>query len=215
MIYYQGLKLLPNILKSANGLNCTVLGSAPNRRLPENYVDSFIVCVNGSGLGLSRSPDLTVMGAQICLCKTRTCRHTIRNINGRFSERMLWVHPGNMTDYEDRYRDFGFSWSNSETLIAEDRWYLVKQLTGYELPGLAGNDAPSNGALAALMIAATGADKIFLAGFSFATGHFYIDTETPRNHINHDEVIFDWLAKHSLVYSTDIDMHKRFGFSLA
>ncbi len=202
----------PELFKTVQNRHCTVFGSAPGRVLPRNYSETFMVCVNGSGLGLSRHPDLTVMGAQICLGSTRTCRYTIRNINGRYSETMLWVNPGKMADFQDWYRDYGFSWNISETLTAEARQLLVKQLTGYDLPGLQGPAAPSNGALAALLTATGGASRVDLTGFSFSPGHFYISGETVRNHTNHDEVLFRWLSDKFPIYSADPDMCKRFGF---
>lgn len=202
----------PEIFKAVLNRHCTVLGSAPGRILPVNYSNSFLVCVNGSQLGLTRSPDLTVMGAQICRGNTRTCRNTIRNISGRYSERMLWVHPGSLTDFEDRYRDYGFRWQTSEVLTAELRLQLVKSLIGYELPGLSGQAAPSNGALAALLTATGGATRVDLAGFSFQPGHFYISGDTVRNHVIHDSILFKWLAKNSAIYSKDLEMRQNFGF---
>ncbi|GGA75483.1 hypothetical protein GCM10011521_12050 [Arenimonas soli] len=203
---------LPSVFGFVAGRHCTVFGSAPGRLPPTGYARNTIVCVNGSGLGLERHADITVMGAQICRAATRTCRHTLRNLGGRYSERMLWVHPGEMKDFEDRYRDFGFDWRESEVLRSERRRVLVRQLTGYELPGLTGPSAPSNGALAALLTATSGASRIDLCGFSLTSGHFYIADDTVRNHVDHDEYIFDWLSRHAPVHATDAAMRDRFGF---
>lgn len=203
---------VPSIFAIVEGRHCTVFGSAPGRAPPAGYADTTIVCVNGSGLGLVRHADITVMGAQICKAATRTCRHTLRNLDGRYSERMLWVHPGEMKDFEDRYRDFGFSWNESEVISSERRRSLIHQLIGYELPGLAGPSAPSNGALAALLAATSGASRIDLCGFSLAPGHFYISADTVRNHVDHDAVIFDWLSRNAQVYATDAEIRERFGF---
>ncbi len=210
----EGEVAFPEIFHHVRGLHCTVFGSAPGRVLPARYDETLMVCVNGSGFGLSRPADITVMGAQVCQGATRTCRHTIRNINGRSTDRVLWVHPGKMEDFEDWYRDYGFRWSLSETLTAQARRSLVKRLTGYELPGLAGPSAPSNGALAVLLTAAAGASRVDMTGFSFTPGHFYISGETARNHVNHDEVLFRWLAGNAPVFSADAAMRERFGFHL-
>jgi hypothetical protein len=208
----KSLELFSGSVGFVKGRHCTILGSAPSRILPSNYSNTLLITINGSGIGISRNPDLTLIGARICLAKSKTCRFTIRNLNGKYSERVLFVHPGDLEDYQERYRDFGFECGGSQTMTANQRFELVKTLTGYELPGLSGSSAPSNGVLGALLVAAAGASIIDLSGFSLSPGHFYIIGDTVRNHIKHDEVLLQWISENYFVRSNDIEMCKRFGF---
>lgn len=204
--------LVLEIVKFLRNTHCTVFGSSPQRRLPLHYEDTLMICVNGSATGLSRSPDLTIMGAQIVKGSTKTCRHTLRNLNGRHTRRLILVHPGGMTDVEERFRDFGYSWDQVDVITKEQRADLVLAITGHRLTGLAGPHAPSNGVFAALLAAAAGASRIDLCGFSFGGGHFYISGDTPRNHVNVDKEVFGWLARNANVYSTDEAIRAEFGF---
>jgi len=118
-----------------------------------------------------------------------------------------------MTDYAERFRDFGFSWHEQDVLTAEARSVFIQELTGYSSGGLAGPHAHSNGVLALLLAAAAGAARIDMAGFSFTPGHFYIpDVQTPRNHSNHDAHALSWLASNAPVFCADEEMRERFGF---
>lgn len=204
---------LPGVVKFVAGAHCTVLGSAPGRILPTGYASTLIICANGAGYGLSRDADLTVLGAGVSKASDKTSRHTLKNMNGRSSDRVLFVHPGTMTDYPERFSDFGFSWRIHDVITAEERAAFIQQLTGYSSGGLAGPYAHSNGVLALLLAAAAGASRIDASGFSFASGHFYINgAATPRNHANHDTHALAWLAAHAPVFSADPEMRDRFGF---
>src|SRR5690606_37795629 len=100
---------LPGVVDFLRGAHCTVFGSAPGRLPPNGYEKTVIVCANGAGYGLSRSADLTVLGAGVSRAMDKTSRHTLKNMNGRSSERVLFVHPGTHSDYAERFTDFGFS----------------------------------------------------------------------------------------------------------
>ena len=206
--------VLPEVVRFLEGAHCTVLGSAPGRMLPKAYEETAVVCANGAGLGLTRSADLTVLGAGVCRGSDKTSRHTLRNMNGRWSERVLFVHPGTLEDYTERFRDFGFTWETHDVMTAEQRARFVLELTGYSSGGLTGPFAISNGVLALLLAAAAGARRIDSAGFSFSTGHYYIPGQTtPRNHAPHDAQALSWLAKNAPVFSSDEEMRARFGFA--
>ncbi len=204
---------LPGVVKFLAGRHCTVFGSAPGRIPPAGYERTAIVCANGAGYGLSRSADLTVLGAGVCRGSDKTSRHTLRNMNGRRSGRVLFVHPGTLTDYAERFADFGFSWDAHDVITAEERATFIRELTGYSSGGLTGPGAHSNGVLALLLAAAAGASRIDACGFSFTPGHFYIDGDaTPRNHADHDAHALSWLARNAPIYSADPEMRSRFGF---
>ena len=208
--------IVPKIFRYLQGKNCTVLGSAPGRKLPLGYEETEIICANGAGYGLNRPADITVLGAGVSKAIDKTSRHTLRNMNGRSSKRVLFVHPGNLTDYKERFQDFGFSWPEGmdDVMTAEDRSTFIQKLTGYKSGGLTGAHAHSNGVLSLLLAAAAGASRIDAAGFSFKPGHFYIDSaETPRNHSNHDSHALEWLAQNANIYSTDSEMQEKFGFA--
>lgn len=204
---------LPGVVKFLAGAHCTVLGSAPGRLLPGGYEKTEIICANGAGYGLSRPADLTVLGAGVSRASDKTSRHTLKNMNGRSSERVLFVHPGTLTDYTDRFADFGFSWLMHDVMTAEERTTFIRDLTGYSSGGLTGPHAHSNGVLALLLAAAVGATRIDASGFSFTSGHFYIPGgATPRNHADHDAHALSWLASNAPVFSADPEMRLRFGF---
>ncbi|MDH5833463.1 hypothetical protein [Luteimonas kalidii] len=204
--------LVPELCRFVSGQHCTVFGSAPGRKLPAGYEDSVIVCANGAGYGLARSADLTVLGAGVSRAGDKTSRHTLRNMNGRFSERVLFVNPGKWTDYAERFRDFGFAWRSQEVMTAEARAQFVLALTGYSSGGLVGPDAHSNGVLALLLAAAAGATRIDATGFSLSPGHFYIeDADTPRNHAGHDLVAMRWLATNAPVRFMDDELRNHLG----
>lgn len=172
----------------------------------------MIVCANGAGYGLARSADLTVLGAGVSRAGDKTSRHTLRNMNGRSSERVLFVNPGKWTDYAERFRDFGFAWNSHDVMTAETRAEFVRELTGYSSGGLVGPDAHSNGVLALLLVAAAGAARIDASGFSFSPGHFYIEgTDTPRNHAGHDLVALQWLAMNAPVRFLDDELRRQLG----
>ena len=209
-----GQPALPEVVRFLEGTHCTVLGSAPQRVLPYGYEGTVVVCANGAGLGLSRSADLTVLGAGVCRGSDRTSRHTLRNMNGRRSERVLFVHPGTLEDYPERFNDFGFSWGTHGVMTAEERARFVLELTGYSSGGLTGPFAISNGVLALLLAAAAGARRIDSAGFSLSAGHYYISGHaTPRNHASHDAQVLSWLADNAPIFSSDDEMKGRFGFA--
>lgn len=204
---------LPAVVHFLAGKHCTVFGSAPGRVLPPRYEETAILCANGAGYGLSRSANLTVLGAGVSKGSDKTSRYTLRNMNGRSSERVLFVHPGKLADYMERFADFGFSWREHGVLTAEDRAKFIRAFTGYSSGGLTGPHAHSNGVLALLLAAAAGARRIDACGFSLTPGHFYIaDEATPRNHVNHDANALTWLAANAPVYAADREMQERFGF---
>lgn len=205
--------LVPEIIRCVEGRHCTVFGSAPGRVPPPDYEQTIIVCANGAGLGLARSADLTVLGAGVSGAGDKTSRHTLRNMNGRYSERVLFVNPGKPADFVERFTDFGFSWGQSAVFTAEERAAFVLDITGYSSGGLVGPHANSNGVLALLLVAAAGASRIDMCGFSFRQGHFYInEAETPRNHADHDAHVLEWLAANANVHATDAEMREQFGF---
>ena len=204
---------LPAVAHFLAGKHCTVFGSAPGRVLPMGYEETVILCANGAGYGLSRPADLTVLGAGVSKGGDKTSRHTLRNMNGRSSERVLFVHPGNLTDYMERFADYGFSWREHGVMTAEGRAKFIHALTGYSSGGLTGPHAHSNGIFALLLAAAAGARRIDACGFSFTPGHFYIAEEaTPRNHAGHDANALAWLAANAPIYATDRGMRERFDF---
>lgn len=203
---------VPEIFEIVKDRHCTVFGSAPGRVPPSGYMDTVMICVNGSATGLPKPPDITVAGAQVSRARHKQCRHTLRNLNGRWSERVLFVHPGKYDDHEERFRDFGWSWRQSQTITAEERADFVYALTGYRTGGLAGSGAHSNGILALLLAAAGNASRIDMCGFSFSGGHFYVQGETVRNHVDHDRHALEWLARNANVRATDKEMRDLFGF---
>lgn len=203
--------LVPEIVRFIAGRHCTVFGSAPNRLLPAGYEDTVVVCANGAGYGLARDADLTVLGVGVSAARDKTSRHTLKNMNGRRSERVLFVNPGKIVDYAERFRDFGFSWDLQATMTAEQRADFIHGLTGYRSGGLVGPDSHSNGALALLLVAAAGASRIDASGFSFSAGHFYIEgAVTPRNHVDHDEHALGWLARNAPIVFMDAGVRDRY-----
>lgn len=202
---------VPDIVRFVAGRHCTVFGSAPNRLLPAGYEDTVMVCANGAGYGLARDADLTVLGAGVSRAGDKTSRHTLKNMNGRRSERVLFVNPGKILDYADRFLDFGFSWDLQATMTAEQRAEFISGLTGYRSGGLVGPHSHSNGALALLLVAAAGASRIDASGFSFSPGHFYIDEAvTPRNHVDHDQHALGWLARNAPIFFMDAGIRDRY-----
>lgn len=197
-------RFVPEIVRFVAGRHCTVFGSAPNRLLPAGYEDTIVVCANGAGYGLRKDADLTVLGVGVCRANDKTSRHTLKNMAGRYSERVLFVNPGKIVDYADRFQDFGFSWKLHSAITAEERAEFISDLTKYRSGGLVGPHSHSNGVLALLLVAAAGASRIDASGFSFSPGHFYIDEAiTPRNHVDHDQHALRWLSDNAPIVFMD------------
>jgi len=205
------MKDVSAVFRSVHGEHCTVFGSAPNRRVPQGYSDTVMICVNGSSIGLSRDADITVMYGGIVSGAIETCRQTLGHLRGRNTDKLLLIQAGKFRDAEEKLRELGYGWREIETLPAQRRAEIIEQTTGRKLEGISGKHVPSNGLLAVLLAVAAGAKRIDMCGFSLAGGHYYITGDTVRGHLDQDPWVFEWLADNAPVFSTDQPLCDRFG----
>lgn len=172
--------------------HCLVIGSAPGgaNLIPQHKC----ICVNASGwvavrLGLA-VPDLTVLGGWTLRGDSGVRTASIEALRNLRTRLLVFVESGlPRAEALEILRSANFSYDQFLPVSSLERAVILGDVAGEEIatgPG-SRDRRPSMGIFAAALALWGGAERVTLTGFSLVGGHAYMNTETPRHHIDGDK----------------------------
>lgn len=198
------------------GKRVLLLGSAPNVALSRLKCD-LTVCVNGSpsiAKKFGLSCDITVLAGFTTNMKKEISSKSMQLLNFCDLGHLVFISAGDTLDNARNVLDsHGSLFDSICELTPVERAVIIRCVCKKDLGLGARDDRVSNGIFAAILMLWAGASEIVFSGFSLHGGHEYMG-ETPRHHVNGDQVFFERLGKSGLITTTSFELSKTFGLVL-
>lgn len=180
------------------GKRVTLLGSAPNACLSGHDGD-LLICVNAAALGISEKciPDVTIMNTSVA-GSTEAGVPTRERLHELVTKLLVVVESG--TPLQESWPVFKAIKRESERYITlAQRTQFLEDFLGKPLVAqTGGNNVPSTGFFACLLLLASGASYVEMKGFSFGGGHSYLNTFFQRGHIERDHEVMSFILNEAL-----------------
>lgn len=215
---------LPNLRKTISShlraQRCTVVGSAPNIRIPKHLMEFPIVCANGSGWSIrehTRHTTVTVMGGYTTRGEKPNPKIVMEKIRGLSTDLVVFIEVGDECSHaEEALARADFRYSKMVSLSYMEVAAIVGLVLGEELGLGDGHQRLSMGMFAIVLAMWAVVQEIEFCGFSLKGGHSYTKEQTFREHVRGDARCFDLIRQFGVnARTTSIELSQSFGFPLS
>lgn len=189
---------LKNILCGSDAL---ILGSAPRNTPTIALKDNTIYCycnLSSLGSGIDRIPDITFIGSYTALTEgTKNSEHFDR-LNLVKTKHLFVIGGAGDIDTSMSIINEKCTFDTIESTTLNEKYDFLNKYAGDIMSpdswtGVTGQKVPSTGMMSILLLLFSGVNHLECAGFSRKSGHSYLDSNLPRNHLHIDSRLLEWI----------------------